>query len=170
MRIKISMFPAGLVFFCLFVFTACFPFFIDNQYLDVFCYIAWSIIPLSSLILCVHYGRYTVLTETGIQQKFCGVCFRFTSWQDIQDVIQIPHPSEKYWNKVLLVSTDPNLKYRPGKDGHIVEEKSLIRNLYAGRLLLIRSAGLRNVEKVIPVFLQYYGSLDYDYFAASGSK
>lgn len=170
MKLRISSFITSLFFLLLTVVAVWYiAFFVDSTYLDLYCYIAWSIIPLFSFILFLHTGRYFVFTEDGIRQKFCGICFRSVAWHDIQDVIQIPHPTDKNWDKTLLVSVDHNLKYRPGKDGKI-KEKSLMRDLYAGRIFLIRSRGPGNLKKVVPVFLQYYGPPDYDYFATEDAK
>ena len=42
-----------------------------------------------SVFFAIIYGKWYTLKETGIQHRFFGICYRFTPWSEIKDVMRV---------------------------------------------------------------------------------
>ena len=51
-------------------------------------------------------GKWYTLKETGIQHRFFGICYRFTPWSEIKDVMRVyQQTGERYAPLTLMFTT-----------------------------------------------------------------
>ena len=123
------------------------------------------------LVFSLSYLRYLVIADDGINHKFFGIRYRFTSWENVKDIMRVLHPSEKGGVNVLPVTTVNGQIYRPNERGHVPKEAQLEKRFFAewlsGKLFVVRlpqhPKGAE--DKVAQYVADRYGPLDYDAFS-----
>ena len=65
-------------------------------------------------------GKWYTLKETGIQHRFFGICYRFTPWSEIKDVMRVyQQTGERYAPLTLMFTTKRGNVYRPDETGYV---------------------------------------------------
>ena len=66
-----------------------------------------------SVFFTIIYGKWYTLKETGIQHRFFGICYRFTPWSEIKDVMRVyQQTGERYAPLTLMFTTKRGNVYR----------------------------------------------------------
>ena len=85
-----------------------------------------------SVFFAIIYGKWYTLKETGIQHRFFGICYRFTPWSEIKDVMRVyQQTGERYAPLTLMFTT---------KRGNVSAQMSRIRPIPAKETLFERVA------------------------------
>lgn len=110
------------------------------------------------------YGKYYHLTESGIEHRLLGICYRKTSWTQIQDIMCVFQPTgERGQPRVLMVNICCEQIYRPSENGYGYP-KSFWRNWWLGKQIMVRFYDQKNLDKGLGFVQKYYGQIDFDFF------
>ena len=114
-------------------------------------------------------GKWYTLKETGIQHRFFGICYRFTPWSEIKDVMRVyQQTGERYAPLTLMFTTKRGNVYRPEEAGYVPypQKKRFLKEwLLQGKMFMIYCAPKKWGPEVVRFVEEHYGPLDYDFVA-----
>ena len=122
-----------------------------------------------SVFFTIIYGKWYTLKETGIQHRFFGICYRFTPWSEIKDVMRVyQQTGERYAPLTLMFTTKRGNVYRPDETGYVPypQKKRFLKEwLLQGKMFMIYCAPKKWGPEVVRFVEEHYGPLDYDFVA-----
>ena len=122
-----------------------------------------------SVFFTIIYGKWYTLKETGIQLRFFGICYRFTPWSEIKDVMRVyQQTGERYAPLTLMFTTKRGNVYRPDETGYVPypQKKRFLKEwLLQGKMFMIYCAPKKWGPEVVRFVEEHYGPLDYDFVA-----
>ena len=125
------------------------------------------------MFFAIIYGKWYTLKDTGIQHRCFGICYRFTPWSEIKDVMRVyQQTGERYAPLTLMFTTKRGNVYRPDETGYVPypqKKRFLIEWLLQGKMFMIYCAPKKWGPEVVRFVEEHYGPLDYD-FAAEKEK
>lgn len=173
MRLRVSSW--GLSFFWVCMIGACFgiiAYYIrlaeGHTWAIVFMSVMFGFCALVSLVFAWACGKYYILTDEGIEHKLCGIRYRTTRWDEIEDIAlcELPIECGKRFQG-LLISVKGGRVYRPS--AYLPRRtkayfRQFLPDWFHGRLFIIRTHDVSNAKKILPFVLAHYGKPDYDQF------
>ena len=121
------------------------------------------------MFFAIIYGKWYTLKETGIQHRFFGICYRFTPWSEIKDVMRVyQQTGERYAPLTLMFTTKRGNVYRPDETGYVPypQKKHFLKEwLLQGKMFMIYCAPKKWGPEVVRFVEEHYGPLDYDFVA-----
>ena len=117
----------------------------------------------------IIYGKWYTLKEAGIQHRFFSICYRFTPWSEIKEVMRVyQQTGERYAPLTLMFTTKRGNVYRPDETGYVPypQKKRFLKEwLLQGKLFMIYCAPKKWGPEVVRFVEEHYGPLDYDFVA-----
>ena len=127
-----------------------------------------------SVFFAIIYGKWYTLKETGIQHRFFGICYRFTPWSEIKDVMRVyQQTGERYAPLTLMFTTKRGNVYRPDETGYVPypQKKRFLKEwLLQGKMFMIYCAPKKWGPEVVRFVEEHYGPLDYDFVVGRSSS
>ena len=118
-----------------------------------------------NIAFAIIYGKYHIFTEKGIQHRFLGICYRRTNWDEVKDIMLVyQQTGERGSPKTLMFTTQDAPIYRPDASGYI-KQKGFNRDWFCGKLFSVRFDDKKTADKILWYIEEYYGVLDYSFFA-----
>lgn len=134
----------------------------------VFMSVMFGFFALFSLALTWACGKYYVLTGEGIEHKLCGILYRTTHWDEIEDIAlcELPIECGKRFQGLLISAKDGRV-YRPS--AYLPRRtKAYFRHFLPdwlrGKLFIIRTHNVSNSDQILSFLAAHYGKPDYDQF------
>lgn len=121
-----------------------------------------------SVFFAIIYGKWYTLKETGIQHRFFGICYRFTPWSEIKDVMRVyQQTGERYAPLTLMFTTKRGNVYRPDESGYVpkAQRKAFYKEWLCGRVFMVPYPLKKGTQRFLAIVEKYYGPLDYDFVA-----
>lgn len=113
-------------------------------------------------------GKWYTLKEAGIQHRFFGICYRFTPWSEIKDVMRVyQQTGERYAPLTLMFTTKRGNVYRPDESGYVpkAQRKAFYKEWLCGRVFMVPYPLKKGTQRFLAIVEKYYGPLDYDFVA-----